>query len=282
LISNLEKLVGSLPRLVREPDEKSKLLKIRLLGGYIRLLKDNLHVVVTIHLDRLALSLLQALEFEISNIQTTKRSSAVLLESNSNPLESVQTSNLASGQEPSLSTQYSSQYVRKQFKFIKDERTLASLVSTIRFLGRYGDTVALMDYLVNVLRSQSSEYKKQAIFVLNELLVGASGVHLTAEEKAQEKKARLRARKQAKASGSAKQDQVKRKSVPKLVDYLLEEYLAPSVWEFSKLSGLLDEESSSLVGIEEVNEHAILSALFLEGIGNFAQALGDDFNIKAR
>eukprot|EP00042_Codosiga_hollandica_P052359 m.662764 g.662764 ORF g.662764 m.662764 type:complete len:818 (-) comp58478_c0_seq7:67-2520(-) len=65
---------------------------------------------------------------------------------------------------------------RKRFAFFHDERIFASVRQTLRLIGYFGDITVLVDYFLRLFR-QSPREQKQALIVLNELLLGASGHH---------------------------------------------------------------------------------------------------------
>jgi hypothetical protein len=167
LEENFSKLISSLPRIIRDPDDTTKLLRSRLAVGYIRLLKTALPTILTTNLSRLGVAMLQILEFDLEDSRLTQRQStgAFLLDAPA-----------SARSDSSHQTSFGTHYLRKTFKHFKDDRVLYSIVLLCRLLGYYGEPLTVVDFFVNVLRSGESGSMQQAVFILNELCLGASGI----------------------------------------------------------------------------------------------------------
>jgi hypothetical protein len=57
----------------------------------------------------------------------------------------------------------------------------------------------------------------------------------------------------------------------------LAEYTSPELWNFF---GKQDGNTAQLIRTDLLAEHVVLSSLYLEGIGNFAQIMQSEFKMR--
>jgi hypothetical protein len=245
LATNFHKLIKSLPRLIRDPDDTNKSLNLRLLNGYIQLLRAHIKTILTSFLPRISLTLLQILEFDDSSIRIVEQRRIVSF-FETTP-QNIQKDILNSDTGSIF-------YKRKSFKHFRDEKIIKEIVKTCRLLGLYGEPMNLIDHFVNLLR-HNEHARKQSVFILNELVLGIAQCN-----------------QQIPSDDSKQQQQQQRKSLRQYIEYILTEYLNSEIW-----SPPIENRSNS---IDKQNDYITLSCLLLEGISNFAQVIRHHFSIS--
>lgn len=182
LEENLFSLCSDLPRLMRKASDEEKLSSLKILLGYLTLLKEKLDSLLNsfVHLKKLAAALLHCFELDTSSIQFLEQVSP-------SPGDNSETGCLV-------------QHFRKQFCHFRDVRIRTVLCSICRQLGQFGDVELLVDHFVEIYASSETNCK-QAVMILNELLLGAKN--------------------------SSRIEPVVLKS---LVSSVLDEYIAPENW----------------------------------------------------
>ncbi|KAJ9575488.1 hypothetical protein L9F63_007646 [Diploptera punctata] len=154
LEDNFYIVVTKLPRILHGTDDIQQLSTLRLLAGYIKLLGANkLPQVLTsaAHLNRLMLTLIQAVELE---------NSASLLEDYS--LRDLEANHAIGHSVP-----------WKQFKHFMDDSILQKMVCVCHLLGKYGDLETLTYHLLDIFHN-NSQHRKEVILLLNEILIGGA------------------------------------------------------------------------------------------------------------
>lgn len=183
--SHVSQLVKSMPRIMRDADDHKKLLLLRLLTGWIRIS------------EQIAFPLLPSLADSLTGFAhlLPLQSSLTFL----NPQVSLLPSSEMSGEAQnanfaSMALQHLRQTYQSQFAYFKDPRVHNALITLIRHLGAQGNVEYWFDLLfshfssephVSVDNLEEDEYEStpqtilancaSAIFVLNEIMMGASG-----------------------------------------------------------------------------------------------------------
>jgi len=276
LETNFLKLIKALPRLIRDPDDTNKSLNLRLLNGYIQLLRAHISTILSSSLSRISFTLLQILEFDDSNIRIVEQRRILSLLETSTPKD-------WNDIEDSESTSFF--YNRKLFKHFRDERIIKEIVKTCRLLGTYGDPWNLIDYFVDLLR-QNERSRKQVVFILNELVLG---IFQSSQQQSQSQQPQqlpqlsspptttITTQQQQASSPSSlpttiqtQQSQSQQQNLLRqYIDIILTEYLSPEIWSMP-----LNRRSDN---IDKQNDYITLSCLLLEGINHFAQILKGEF-----
>jgi hypothetical protein len=160
-------------------------------------------------------------------------------------------------------------YPKKIFKYFMDEQAGKNVVTLCRLLGYYGDIMLLFDHFRSAL--QNKRHRKQSIFIINEIILGAEAIGLDDELK-MEKKLTVDSKVQvvSPASIGVLNMQHKSKLTEDLVKMIIDEYLSSQLWDVPTSN----RDSESQLTIEELNDNVLVVSMLLEGIGNIAQALG--------
>jgi hypothetical protein len=156
LLDNLEEsfygVVTSMPRKFNGIDERVQIVALNSLIGYISLFgRHSLTQVLhsTVHLNRLILTLIHISEFDKSDISILEEYTTPDYELHQN----VKTS-------------------WKQFRHFKEPVVLNKIETVCRLLAKYGATSVVSDFLLDVIASSDPDQRKEAIFLLNEILTG--------------------------------------------------------------------------------------------------------------
>lgn len=248
LEENLYSLATALPRLVHTASETKKLTTLKLFSGYLKLLGHQVSRLLysVCHLQRVSLALLQILELDTSQVLI---------------LQERHTGGAFSCLAPHRHFAHS----RKCFKHFVDENIFEEIILIARMLGFYGDLHLLVDHFLDQFH-QSSVYSKQALVIINEVILGTTGQGLSVD-------VRLRTNEPSVVSS--------------VISSLLDVYLQPSVWSpattpTSTLVSAVHERYPSTVGertphVEQLNNDVLQVCLLLEGVSVFAQVQGSEF-----
>ncbi|XP_057686361.1 TELO2-interacting protein 1 homolog [Corythoichthys intestinalis] len=274
LSENLHTLATSMPRLMRTSDDQKKIFTLNVFLGYLKLLGPLVSVVLNsaVHLERISKALMQVLELDVTDVRIVEeRSHSDTIETSSDFHQSAQTR-------------------RKRFLFFTDERIFSVLAEICRTLGYYGNIFLLTDHFLDLYR-QSSAYRKQAAMVLNEIIRGAAGIAVVAEEKSLE--------------GEDRGLQISQEELKGVVMLVMEEYISLNNWHLITVNQETDRDrqdqqllkphvllsisntcadplqvipaSSPASTIHQLNSNIWQLCIQLEGMACFAQALGDNF-----
>ncbi|XP_044311686.1 TELO2-interacting protein 1 homolog isoform X2 [Varanus komodoensis] len=266
LAEDLHSLATALPRLMDSQDDQGKISTLNLLLGYVKLLGPKVNVVLTSasHLQRLSKALLQVLELEVKDVK-------VVEERCGGP------GGLGEAAGPSPGLWHTGHAQTKSFRFFTDDRILILLQQICQVLGYYGDLYLLADHFTELYR-ESVLYRKQAALVLNELIAGAAGLAADA----------LLERETAPGAEDLRE----------VMRSILEEYVDQANWHL--VTSLQADELT--VGpavhhtglpalpprapplgprptVHSMNSNIWQICIQLEGIGRFAHALGEDFQL---
>ncbi|XP_045384558.1 TELO2-interacting protein 1 homolog isoform X1 [Lemur catta] len=274
LSESLHSLATSLPRLMNSEDDQGKFSTLSLLLGYLKLLGPKVNFVLNsvAHLQRLSKALIQVLELDVADIK--------IVEERRWNSDDLNTSPKTSAAQPW------NQMQRRYFRFFTDERIFLLLRQVCQLLGYYGNLYLLVDHFME-LYHESVVFRKQAAMILNELVAGAAGLEM---EDLHEK--------HIKTSPEELRD---------IVTSILEEYTSQENWylvtcmEAEEVEEELMMKESGLKAITSgAHTHQVTSFLAfskpspticsmnsniwqiciqLEGIGQFAYALGEDFRL---
>ncbi|XP_004867847.1 TELO2-interacting protein 1 homolog isoform X1 [Heterocephalus glaber] len=273
LSESLHSLTTSLPRLMNSQDDQGKFSTLSLLLGYLKLLGPKINFVLNsvAHLQRLSKALIQVLELDVADVKIVEERSW-----NSDDLS-------ASPKTPT--TWQGNQVQRRYFRFFTDERVFLLLRQVCRLLGYYGNLYLLVDHFME-LYHESVVYRKQATMILNELVTGAAGLEV---EDLQEKHTKTSP-----------------EELREIVTSLLELYTSQENWylvtciETEEGEELMMKQSDLQAITSRVHTCQIISFpafskpspticsmnsniwqiyIQLEGINQFAYALGKDFHL---
>ncbi|RKO92386.1 armadillo-type protein [Blyttiomyces helicus] len=178
LKANFDDLMMALPRALTQADDRKKLAALGLANGYLMLLKGTISSSLNASLDRISVGLLNVLTFDTSDIRLVEDRSA---EGNLDTLEDPR----AGGSGWTLTREGRSvavaalpSFPRRRFLYFRDDRVARSISQTCRLLGLHGDVAVLADHFLERLLSPSAlvDSQAQALYVLNEILLGAAGI----------------------------------------------------------------------------------------------------------
>uniref|UniRef100_U3FWR5 TELO2-interacting protein 1 homolog n=1 Tax=Callithrix jacchus TaxID=9483 RepID=U3FWR5_CALJA len=272
LSESLHSLATSLPRLMTSQDDQGKFSTLSLLLGYLKLLGPKINFVLNsvAHLQRLSKALIQVLELDVADIKIVEERRWNSDDLNASPKTSA--------------TQPWNHIQRRYFRFFTDERIFMLLRQVCQLLGYYGNLYLLVDHFMELYR-QSVVYRKQAAMILNELVTGAAGLEV---EDLHEKHIKTNP-----------------EELREIVTSILEEYTSQENWylvtcieteemgeelmmEHPGLQAITSGEHTSQVTsflafskpsptVCSMNSNIWQICIQLEGIGQFAYALGKDF-----
>lgn len=272
LSESLHSLATSLPRLMNSQDDQGKFSTLSLLLGYLKLLGPKINFVLNsvAHLQRLSKALIQVLELDVADVKIVEERSW-----NSDDLSAS----------PKIPTTWQGNQVqRRYFRFFTDERVFLLLQKVCRLLGYYGNLYLLVDHFME-LYHESVVYRKQAAMILNELVTGAAELEV---EELQEKHTKISL-----------------EELREVVTSILEVYTSQENWylvtsieteegeELMKQSDLqaitsgvhicqiisFPASSKPSPTICSMNSNIWQICIQLEGISQFAYALGKDFRL---
>nr|XP_012310460.1 TELO2-interacting protein 1 homolog [Aotus nancymaae]XP_012310461.1 TELO2-interacting protein 1 homolog [Aotus nancymaae]XP_012310462.1 TELO2-interacting protein 1 homolog [Aotus nancymaae] len=272
LSESLHSLTTSLPRLMTSQDDQGKFSTLSLLLGYLKLLGPKINFVLNsvAHLQRLSKALIQVLELDVADIKIVEERRWNSDDLNASPKTSA--------------TQPWNNIQRRYFRFFTDERIFMLLRQVCQLLGYYGNLYLLVDHFMELYR-HSVVYRKQAAMILNELVTGAAGLEV---EDLHEKHIKTNP-----------------EELREIVTSILEEYTSQENWylvtyieteemgeelmmEHPGLPSIMSGEHTSQVTsflafskpsptVCSMNSNIWQICIQLEGIGQFAYALGKDF-----
>lgn len=273
LSESLHSLATSLPRLMNTQDDQGKFSTLSLLLGYLKLLGPKVHVILNsvAHMQRLSRALVQVLELEVADVK--------MVEERRWNSDSLSATSEASAARPWSRVQ------RRYFRCFTDERVFLLLRQICQLLGYYGDLYLLVDHFMELYQA-SVVYRKQAAMILNELVVGAAGLDVEDIHN--------------KCTSTGPEE------LREIVKSILEEYTSQENWY---LITCIEAEEGEEVTMKQQGLQAITSGahtcqvvsfpalskpspticsmnsniwqicIQLEGIGQFAYALGKDFRL---
>ncbi|XP_028745080.1 TELO2-interacting protein 1 homolog [Peromyscus leucopus] len=271
LSESLHALATSLPRLMNTQDDQGKFSTLSLLLGYLKLLGPKVHVILNsvAHVQRLSRALVQVLELEVTDVK--------MVEERRWNSDTLSASPEASDARPWNRVQ------RRYFRCFTDERVFLLLRQICQLLGYYGDLYLLVDHFMELYHA-SVVYRKQAAMILNELVVGAAGLDVEDIHN--------------------KRTSIGPEELREIVKSILEEYTSQENWY---LITCIEAEEGEEMTVKQHGLQAITSGahtchgvsfpalakpspticsmnsniwqicIQLEGIGQFAYALGKDF-----
>ncbi|XP_043946133.1 TELO2-interacting protein 1 homolog isoform X2 [Protopterus annectens] len=270
LSENLHTLATALPRLMRSHDDKNKLSTLNLLLGYIKLLGPKVSVVLNsvAHLERLSKALIQVLELDITDIRIVEERRACI-----EGASGCHSSDLCSSRKLKRNA-----VQKRHFRYFTDEQIFTLLQQLCRVLGYYGNHYLLIDHFIDLYR-ESAVYRKQACLIINELIIGASGMDLEELHETE--------------------NPISTDDLKAVINSVIEEYTSLANWHLvsnilSDYDSLDAHESHTLAvtafsevhnfsssnissNISSMNSNILQLCIQLEGIGVFAQVLQNEF-----
>lgn len=273
LSESLHSLATSLPRLMNTQDDQGKFSTLSLLLGYLKLLGPKVQVILNsvAHVQRLSRALIQVLELEVADVKMVEE-------------RRWNSDNLSASAEASAAPPWS-RVQRRYFRCFTDERVFLLLRKICQLLGYYGDLYLLVDHFLELYHT-SVVYRKQAAMILNELVVGAAGLDVEDIHN------------QCKSMSP--------EELREIVKSILEEYTSQENWylitciEAEEEEGVVMKQQGLQAVTSGVHTCQVVSfpalskpspticsmnsniwqiCIQLEGIGQFAHALGKDFRL---
>eukprot|EP01102_Stenamoeba_stenopodia_P007829 TRINITY_DN2212_c0_g1_i4.p2 TRINITY_DN2212_c0_g1~~TRINITY_DN2212_c0_g1_i4.p2 ORF type:complete len:871 (-),score=208.96 TRINITY_DN2212_c0_g1_i4:3057-5591(-) len=316
--TNLRKVVGSLPRKMRNADDETKIEIVKLIENHICVLlvlpssesspsSSSFQMVLNTLLPKLASGILQSIETDLfhirrrSSMPSVKEKPTALLMPSSEGI-GLSTPNHISGsgvywrsqrwatensfQDETL-TRHSNtkkrrmesmKYPRKTFKHFRDERVGEELISLCRllaFAAHFASTSSaisnqsgfpeihlLFDYFLDLISKDDMVHEAEAILVLNELILGASGI-FTSSETTEFLRAKL--------PNQNTQTNEWKDIVLLLAERLLDEYLSSETFNPQRRSAISDRVHNSC----ETESGLLVALAMIEGLGNIAQVIAN-------
>ncbi|KAL6061270.1 TEL2-interacting protein 1 [Balamuthia mandrillaris] len=282
LKSHTLKLLSGLPRQIRDPDEATKVVSLRLVLNHVKALAEHCPSFLKspTFLAPLSFALFQALEFDEYDVRSSVHTPtfSLLLPS---PLPLSSSSSLSSSSHSSSTTNnqqttFCFSYPRKVFRNFRTEQPEKTAVDICAVLGSHGEPRHALDFFLGVLQditnarpasasasasasvsastsasvsastsasSSRHQYLNQCIFVLNHIISGIS-------------------------SNINQHPDRKDEGAEENVRYVLDGYLSHPLWDMPEQHHHQQQQADLLLS----------QSLLLEGIGNCAEALGPSFH----
>ncbi|XP_063003548.1 TELO2-interacting protein 1 homolog [Elgaria multicarinata webbii] len=271
LSEDLHSLATALPRLMNAQDDQGKVATLNLLLGYLKLLGPKVNVVLRSapHLQRLSKALMQVLELEVKDVKVVEE-------------RRLGSGGLVEASGPLLGLSRPGRIQAKSFRFFTDDRVFFLLQQICQALGYYGNLYLLVDHFME-LYGESALYRKQAALVVNELIVGATGLD---GDVLLERETALSAEDLRGVVSSVLEEYVDQANWHLVTSTEAEE---PAVEPALNYAGLLavpsGASSQSLPSLDSrptvhtMNSNIWQICIQLEGIGCFAYALKEDFRL---
>ncbi|KAK6177026.1 hypothetical protein SNE40_015216 [Patella caerulea] len=242
LSDNLHSLTTSLPRQIHMADEDGKLAIVNLLNGYLTLLGPDINQVFKsiAHLRRLSLSLIQALEFDCTDIRIIEHKSQSIVK----------------GGIPSEADIMRPKHV---FKHFRDNQITTALIQSCHLLGQHGDIDLLVDHMMDLLH-ESSIYQLQSVFIINQIIAGSVTkenvslvvdiIRMLVDEYLSDDNFNIPTSTPAQCNTQSNQE-------------------SSPLW--------LNKGNNSSLTLANMNHNIMKICLLIEGVGIFAKVLGADF-----
>lgn len=155
--------IMSLPEHLITGSEEKKLDAIRLLTGYVLLLKEHAKSVLDTTIGRISEAWLNALEIDPRGL---------------NILEQQDHGKYVELQEESQPTPSSPVYPKVRFRYLVSDQSVAQISRMLNVIGRYGNLPYWLEHFMGYLRAEEEEMTEdaqpQAAFVVHALLAGAA------------------------------------------------------------------------------------------------------------
>ncbi|XP_068709692.1 TELO2-interacting protein 1 homolog [Montipora foliosa] len=283
LEENLHSALTSLPRLMRIGDDSKKIQSLNLVLGYLNLLGNRLSSLLnsSAHLKRLSLALVQVLEFDVSDVGIVEEQTPSLSETAVLPSETK-------GENPMSfpASQFAeSQYPKYRFKHFTDKKVKAAVNQICNALGYYGNVALLTDHFLDLFH-ESKLYRKQAVYILNEIVLGSSKRALSEESNV--------LKGFGNADSAVGKDSEKLREVHNAVELLIREYISDANWNLvtsnppmlhknlssdphDLLLGKKETKKLKTLPFEVLNSNVQLTCLLLEAIGLFSKVCSSQF-----
>ncbi|CAG8727831.1 19954_t:CDS:2 [Gigaspora margarita] len=264
LKENFNSWFTSLPRYIIGLDENAKYNALSLIIGFVSLLGSEVQTVLNMSLQRFSDGLLGSIEFDTEGTQIIENRLLI-------GHYDVLSSNDSQKSDSTLPS-----FPRPHFKYIREQRVTSSISIMIRLFGYFGNVTFLIEHFLAYVRGPGSKrFHAQCLFVINEILLGASGIdigpnsrlkHLTVTDPT-----------------NTLQD------VKRISKFVLHEYIesdistndpdSKALVKLDKVNKVSNISSSSSI-IESQNYFILINCLVLEGIANISRILALDFRIE--
>ncbi|KNC96086.1 uncharacterized protein SPPG_08474 [Spizellomyces punctatus DAOM BR117] len=171
----------TLPRQMMQTDDGRKLESLHIANGYLMLLKGEINKPLGAVMNHVSLGLLKILTFDSSEVKLVEDRVA---ESSIGFAIMDMASEVPERSEPSTGKdfkRFAYMFPRKRFQYFRNDKVTLAISQMCRLLGYYGDLESLVDHFLGHLRSIAfGDYQPQAIYILNEICLGAAGVGVEA------------------------------------------------------------------------------------------------------
>ncbi|CAG8441657.1 4040_t:CDS:2, partial [Acaulospora colombiana] len=275
LKEGLNSWLTSLPRYLVGLDENAKYNALTLVAGFVFLLGSEIQTVINILLRRVSDGLLNALEFDTEDVRIIE--DRLLIGQYEDLAEEPFVPESVHALDHSLPP-----FPHRKYKYIRERRVISTISTVIRLIGYFGKVEFLIEHFLAYVRdADSKRFHAQCIFIVNELLLGASGIEINFEN--------LETANPTNAVDDAK----------RIAKSLLREYL-----EMSATTLELVEDSKSLVkshrdkrtatdltigltdkssinkSLESQNRFILINCFILEGIACIARVMAKEFKVE--
>ncbi|KAJ3089598.1 TEL2-interacting protein 1 [Quaeritorhiza haematococci] len=277
--SSFQSLLGSLPRLLMQADDRKKLETLRLCNGYVILLREHISTILSASLDQCSIGLLKILTFDTSDVKIVEDRLLVgqyghLTGSGQAPINESGGGATSSGNALGERTRM---FPRRYFRYFHEDAVVEAIAHFCRLLGHFGNVPHLFDHFLNFISSEEGPrmFQSQAIWVLNEMSLGMAGIGISQYV--------------SDVAGGFKMLRPKEKN--SAVRMMVQEYLRLDILEYP--TGHADEQlllqlrnkfedvhfEEEHRGVSSYNHNILTISLVLEGIGNAVIVLDRDFDM---
>ncbi|KAJ3048764.1 TEL2-interacting protein 1 [Rhizophlyctis rosea] len=173
LKENFHSLLLSLPRILTKSNDSQQLETFSRVNGYLILLKEQMVVTLNTCFDKLFGGLLGVLTFDTSDVKVVEDR---MIGGRLDDLRQDGRRVGGEGRDRDRSTggYHSVRFPRRRFLHVHEDRVIKALCQMWRLVGRYGDKMHIVDRLMSYVReNQPGDFEAPALFVLNEVLLGA-------------------------------------------------------------------------------------------------------------
>ncbi|CAG8538018.1 11854_t:CDS:2 [Ambispora gerdemannii] len=268
-----------LPQYVMGIDENAKFNVIALVTGFLSILGLNVQTVFNTSLQRVSHGLIKALEYDLTDIQIIENK--------------IDDTGNYDNIDPSKRQQKLPSFPHPMFRHIREERVILAMRNMLRHFGYFGNLSFLINHFFFYFQnSKDVQLCPQCIFIVNELLIGASSsIKIDSTISPQFSSSIV---KQINISNSKSANSLE--EVQRIVKFLLREYTELDLTkekEDKNLVGIIlnttiepnfsistDQQLDKKLQYKENIQILITNCLILEGIANVSNILQKKFRVE--
>ncbi|CAG8451025.1 4383_t:CDS:2 [Acaulospora morrowiae] len=276
LKEGLSSWLTSLPRYLVGLDENAKYNALTLIAGFIFLLGSDVQTVLNNLLHKVSDGLLNALEFDTGDVRIVEDQLLI------GQYEDLANDHLVL-ENFHASDRLLPPFPQVKYKHIRERRVTSTISTVVRLIGYFGKIEFLIEHFLTYLRDpDSKKFHAQCIFIVNEILLGASGINLNFEYL-----------EMVNPTNSA--NEVKRIARSLLREYMETDSACERVEEFESKSlvksnkgkrvepNLINEytgKSTRMENIESQNRSILIKCFTLEGIAHISRVMTVEFKVE--